>query len=300
MPEGPEVRTVAESLNNRIKNYTLTSIEWNEKSKYGGDDREGFPYYNIIELILPAVINEIICKGKRLIFNLTFDDEINFYITSHLGMEGHWMWKSGSNTGLWFNLLSPDGDKITLFYDDARHLGNFRLFLKTDLLENYLITEHGPDLLAYSIWKHDNSRHDLMKIFGNVDITPELWKSKIKNKRIKNKEIADFLMTQKYFCGIGNYLKSEILYRAKIRPNRVVSDLTDQEIETLRVVALDTIYQSYLSGGLTINSYFDPDGNKGVFRCLVYEKSHDEHGHQVIKSMFKDKRTTHWVKEIQI
>ena len=40
-------------------------------------------------------------------------------------------------------------------------------------------------------------------------------------------------MNQKYLSGIGNYLKSEILYESKISPLRTLEFLSRQDLEIL-------------------------------------------------------------------
>ena len=133
----------------------------------------------------------------------------------------------------------------------------------------------------------------------NDQFTLEIWKNKITWSRIKSKQICGFLMEQKYFSGIGNYLKSDILYLAAIRPDRSLMTLTDEEITRIFHVAVKTIRRSYHYRGCTIKSYWDPDGKAGKYERIVYGKTHDQYGNEIIKSTFKDKRTTHWVPSIQ-
>jgi len=52
----------------------------------------------------------------------------------------------------------------------------------------------------------------------------------MKNKR---KMIGEVLLDQKVIAGIGNILRNEILFRARIHPDRLVSELTDDEIKNI-------------------------------------------------------------------
>ena len=117
--------------------------------------------------------------------------------------------------------------------------------------------------------------------------------------RIKKKEISDFLLEQKYFSGVGNYLKSDILYHARIKPDRTLESLNDQEVKNLLDSTMFIMHESLKHGGLTIKSFWSPTGKKGVYPTLVYERAFDFNGFPVIKSTFKDKRSTYWVQEIQ-
>lgn len=287
MPEGPEVRTIAVALNAVLPQYQLIAVGWDDKSKY----RTGIPNHVEIVNLLPAQIDGVTCKGKRLIFMFTsLHTRQSFYLTSTLGMEGKWTWKPGNHSNLWFQL--SDQHK-TLYYDDSRHFGNMTWVTDLNDLQHMLSVNQGPDLLAYAIELHDHVDLEADKI------TTEHWRQKLRSPKLANKQICELLMDQKHYSGIGNYLKSEILYRSGIRPDRTLHQLSDDDLERLRVTTLDIIYQSFQAGGLTIKSFWDPNGNKGQFQVLVYQQSVDPLGHPVHKQTFKDKRTTHWVPEIQ-
>lgn len=300
MPEGPEVRTVAVSLNEKLgsKNLYLFNIEWDEFSKFNDYNKSSVLInFDKIEVLLPAQIIGITCKGKRLIFIFISNNNEYFYMTSHFNMEGRWTWIKGNHSNFWLKISEKDhNNDMILYFDDTRHFGNIKFHLNTLDLVNFLDNEHGPDLLAYAIDYFNNQSN----VNDDEKITSELWKSKLKNNRIKNKQICDFLMNQKYFCGIGNYLKSEILYESKIKPDRILSSLSDDEIEKLRISSLTIIYQSFIYGGLTIKSFWDPNGISGRFSTKVYNQSFDPNGYKILSDVFKDKRTTYWVPEIQV
>ena len=54
--------------------------------------------------------------------------------------------------------------------------------------------------------------------------------------------------------GFGNYLKSDVLWEAKIHPRRRCSTLTDDEIERLEQTIASRMNASYSVGGFTIES----------------------------------------------
>ena len=94
-------------------------------------------------------------------------------------------------------------------------------------------------------------------------------------------------------------MRAEILYEARIKPDRILCQLNAQEISNLWEISIRIIRKSYEAHGLTIRSYWDPYGRKGSFEVQVYEKEVDPHGFKVVKSQFKDKRSIHWVPELQ-
>ena len=116
--------------------------------------------------------------------------------------------------------------------------------------------------------------------------------------------ICRFLMSPNYVSGIGNYLKSEILYRCRINPFRSLGTLTDEEVARLYGTCLSTIQQAYQSGGLTHGTFLDPDMEKGTFPIFVYKRAGqaDPHGHTIIyvpPEESPDGRSIYYVPELQ-
>jgi len=78
-----------------------------------------------------------------------------------------------------------------------------------------------------------------------------LFKERIQKKINLDKPIGNVIMNQKIISGIGNYLRADILWCAKINPFRKVKDLTDKELYILY----------HYSKVLTWGEY---DKNKGI------------------------------------
>ena len=49
----------------------------------------------------------------------------------------------------------------------------------------------------------------------------------------KNTMLASFLLKQEIFCGIGNYIKNEVLYIGKLKVTIKTSELTEEQIDKL-------------------------------------------------------------------
>lgn len=290
MPEGPEARRIAVSLNDKLAGRTLLRIEYDSRSKY----RNGLPGYDEFQKYLPARIEGVTCKGKCLLFILQSRDNQPIYCTSTLGMSGKWFVEPSSpspHANLWFVLAETD---LKLYYDDQRHFGNLALHTTAGSLTKQL-GKIGPDYLLYAI-----SLFEGLEIQEAEQIPYESWHQTLTSTRWVYKQICQFLMEPSIYSGIGNYLKSEILYRAKIRPDRKISTLSNKDCLRLYKTILDTIYDSFRAGGLTIRDFEDPDGKTGKFNKIVYNQMHDPLGNPVQKSDFADGRTTHWVPEVQV
>lgn len=280
MPEGPEVKSIADELNHLIRDYPdLISLDYDQGSRY---DRKPLLHREEFNALLPRKIICLRTKGKKLIFDLG-----GIYLISSLGMEGRWTKNPGRHSNLWLsfgsvfksNRLLVKVMEERLYFDDSRHFGEMIICLSDSELQSHLINV-GPDLLA-------------------EEISREKWLEIFRGKSLQNKEITAMLLEQKLVSGIGNYLRAEILYRSKINPGRLIGDLSDEELERLRIIAHQIIKYSYLSKGCTIRSFWNLSGQAGKFQCQVYNHKKDPQGNSVVQTKFKDGRTTWWVPSVQ-
>jgi DNA-formamidopyrimidine glycosylase len=272
MPEGPEARRIADCLRGAILGSTLVALKWDEHSRYA---RQPLENHGALTTALPKRIVDIRTKGKKIILEL----EGHVYLVISLGMEGKFLREPDRHSNLWLDLAPETGKDARIYFSDSRHFAIFEIVLsEADLAAR--LSQLGPDIL-----QEDLSRDQFLAI--------------ARNRRLARKEICAFLLDQKRISGIGNYLRAEILYRARIRPNRPLGDLSDEELDRIRVVAMETIRDAYRWNGLTIKSYWDLNGDKGMFPVLVYGKSQDPQGNPVVMTKTKD-RYIHWVPAVQV
>ena len=288
MPEGPEVAISAIELNKEIKGLYITEVDVRERAK--GKRLDEFPTGVEIE----SVTN----KGKHIIFTLRRPGrKRRIYLLSRLGMEGHWGYDPNiKHVEMVLTLSKRKKKKGEYTYTEAKKLvyDASRPFGGNDVC---LTQEHYDDHFK---------RVGICMINEPENITSEWWKEKVRNPRLsKDKNIAQFLMEQHNFAGIGNYLKSEILFAAKIHPGRKLRDLTDDEIELLRVKSLEKILHPFNSGGLTISSFYTPSGKEGKFKKKIYGKKDGETikykgvRYRVHTDIFDSNRTSYFVPELQ-
>jgi len=192
-----------------------------------------------------------------------------------LGMEGSWKPYSGKHAGIELECSSGE----TLYFHDTRHFGTFHV-CREESEYNFVMKDVGPDLL-------------------NDDVPFEDYSYKIRNNRIKNKEICSFMMDQSYFSGIGNYLLAEILYECRILPTRKLKDLSDDEVYSLWSNSIDIINQAYNANGKTIRTYFSMSDEAGTFECKCYGQQYDPEGRPVYTGTFSNGRTSHYVPDYQ-
>jgi formamidopyrimidine-DNA glycosylase len=133
----------------------------------------------------------------------------------------------------------------------------------------------------------------------NTDVKYSEFRDRLYRRPEKN--ICKALMDQKVISGVGNYIKSEALYRAGISPHRKINEIPEHKLESLCDWIKAICRKSYEQGGATLATYTDMDNNHGdfVFSFNVYRKDLDPVGNKVIHETTPDGRMTHWVPEIQ-
>jgi formamidopyrimidine-DNA glycosylase len=88
------------------------------------------------------------------------------------------------------------------------------------------------------------------------------------------KKIKPVLMDPKIISGIGNIYASEILFDAKILPERTMQSLTPTELKTIFNSTLKIITKAIKLRGTSVSDYRDARGEKGSFQnhLAVYQK----------------------------
>jgi len=266
MPEGPECRRMALELSEEVSNKRLIDIVV-ESGRYIKK-----PISGIEDLLsdTPLHIRGAGVHGKFIFFLL--DHEWSIWNT--LGMTGGWSRKLQKNSRVRFML--EDGP---VFFNDTRNFGTLK-FVKGKQPIVDKLNSLGPDLLA-------------------EECSDELFTLNIRKK--SKKTIVEALMDQSVVSGVGNYVKAEALYLSKISPHRLVSSLTDIDLQNLNLATRSVLVNSFESGGATIQSYRSFYGEVGdaTQRFAVYGRKTDPEGREIIKEQTKDGRTTHWVPQVQ-
>jgi DNA-formamidopyrimidine glycosylase len=197
-------------------------------------------------------------------------------------MSGQWSPGAGKHPSFGFYFSeNPPNIEGTMHFNDPRHFGTIKFTNSKREVEKKL-QELGWDPLS-------------MPLDKNLKwITFQLSKS--------SKSIAEALMDQGLFSGVGNYIRAEALYACKLSPWRKANQLTSDEIKTLCQAIVDVMQESYQHQGATIHTYKTVYGEEGKYATLfkVYGQAKDPLGNKIIKQQTPDKRTIHWCPDIQV
>lgn len=273
-PEGPEVRTVADKLLPVLVNSFIIDFLYTSKSKGSG--------FNLLSKNTQIV--DVKSYGKKLLFYTDKD----ILLVYSLGMTGKVLYTEGNHSHIKIVLGRQSKFKsifiykcFDIFFDDQRCFGKLDV-INVSSIDSYF-SKIGPDLLQHALTE---------------PISKKMWFDIFK-KRKTRKMIIEILIDQSYVSGIGWYLATDILYYCKILPKRKMTDITDEELELLRIYSHNVIVDSYNSGGFTIESFISPDGTIGAYNSAIYGKKYDVNGFIVRHEKLSNGRTSHFVTEIQ-
>jgi endonuclease-8 len=220
MPEGPEIRRAADRLKRAIEGDVAHEV------------RLLLPAIACFERRLRGrVVESIVPRGKALLTR--FEGGLTLY--SHNQLYGRWVVSRGDTEPRTTRSLRAliKGTRATI-----------RLYSATDIavLDDAGLKRHpylarlGPDLL-------------------DSGTTPELIDGRLTDSRFAGRSLAALLLDQGFVAGIGNYLRSEMLFVAGIAPERRPRDLDPEERWRLARAIVRVGRQAYRLAGVTN----DPD-----------------------------------------
>lgn len=266
-PEGPECRHTADWLKSRVLDCVIRNIE-----QFGRFVKQ--PIARADELKNKRVTG-VRCRGKVIVL----DFERDLSVVSTLGMTGRWTREQGNHTALilWCE-KPPTRGMLPVYYDDQRRFGNFRVVSTREATSK--LDELGWDALA----EPHNSGKARQRVMKHA-----------------KKKISEVLLMQDVFAGVGNYIRAEVMYRARIHPDRLVINMSDKMWEPLCMAVATIMKESYDRGGATLENFYGGDGERGdhVDFLEVYGRITDPNGRAVARRKDKSGRTVWWVPEVQ-
>jgi formamidopyrimidine-DNA glycosylase len=264
MPEGAECKLAAEGLARALTDRTIVDVQ----ILSGRYARKPFEGHAQLVSELPKRVVGAGCHGKFIYILLDGGDSS---IWSTLGMTGHWS-RSASNHAR-VRLGLDDGTDV--YYNDTRNFGTLKWSQGRRRLAAKLKTL-GPDMLGEDV-SHER--------FQAAMLRKPKW------------TLAQALMDQSVVAGVGNYVKADSLWLARLSPHRKVDSLSLEEFEALNESIKRVLRASYESQGATIKSYKGFDDESGGYgnELLCYGRKTDEDGEEIIKEETLDGRTTWWV-----
>lgn len=266
MPELAEVETVRNVLKTKILNKKIKNVNvlYNKMIE---NDEEFFK-----KVLIGNYFKDILRKGKWLIFELN-----EYYLLSHLRMEGKYFIKNSSNKiEKHEHVIITFDDNTDLRYHDTRKFGRMKIINKNELEKTKEIQKQGKEPL-------------------DDTLTSNYLIEKIKNKNIPIKTV---LLDQEIISGLGNIYANEVLYKAGIYPLRRANSITELECERIIKASKEILTKAISEGGTTIKSYTSSLGVTGNYQnYLEVHKREKEPCHKcgsLIKKVKVGGRSTYY------
>ncbi|MFO1305534.1 MAG: endonuclease VIII [Burkholderiales bacterium] len=216
MPEGPEIRRSADALAHVLAGVPLWRIEYRVPRLARAAAR-----------LRGAGIVRVYSRGKALL--IEYDNGLTHY--SHNQLYGEWEVCEGP--------AAEDARRAArVILSTPTHTATLYSATQIELLPSSEVEQHpyiaglGPDVL-------------------NTTTTVAAMRARLEDPRFRGRSLASLLLDQRFAAGLGNYLRSDILFVAGLRASMRPRDLGDEERKRLARAILVLARRSYRTQGVT-------------------------------------------------
>ena len=274
MTEGPEATFLAEMIYQHFRGKQLRKVRiLGGRYKTHGPGK-GFAAF---QRALPMRLTDVYKKGK-VIF-LIF--EKSWVLIAKMGMTG-WFYRGADRP-----LFRSQPNVTFQFENEELHFADFRNFGTMLFTNQVMDVMEEMDRLAPDVL---NPYTTFGEIAERVAVAAEEKGSR------STMPVGDALMDQTLLMsGIGNILKSEVLYTAGVSPHRELKDV--EESEWRRIVSAAKAVSKKTLAVLERRKGESRDEYAGLRR--VYGKERDPEGKRVVAYQSADGRATYYVPSVQ-
>ncbi len=225
MPEGPEIKRAADRISKALAGQEVEKIR--------------FLYPTISKhqkLISGAKVTSVNSNAKAMLIN--FDNGFTLY--SHNQLYGKWT----------INMrTTANRSRRSLRVEFLTSKKAIRLWSATDieLISTDKVKSHpfiknlGPDVLC-----------------DFVDYS--VLSDRLQSRDCRNRMAAHLMLDQKSFGGLGNYLRSEILFFANINPHLKPRELDSNSLLKWAMSIKDISMRAYVNNGITVSKDIEEQG----------------------------------------
>lgn len=239
MPELAELKLTAQYINESSRGLKFTSIKKNPVHK-GVDVESPFEKFTI----------NAESRGKELVIYLKdYETGSTVPLRMTMGMAGHFRHTNTGQENKHAHLKFYSTDGTTLSFVDVRRFGKWKLGFEWS-------DNRSPDpTVEYDLFVEN--------IMNNL------------HRKAFDKPICEVLMNQKYFNGIGNYLRAEIIFRiGDLDPFMPARDAIKDFPDLLKYCKALPLYAFALGGGKIKDwkNPFDENASKSNFFLCYSQK----------------------------
>ena len=220
MPEGPEIRRIADALEKQVAGRVIDRIFFGLDSLKAWEDR-----------LTGSRIKSIETCGKAMLTHLDMGRDEDLSIYSHNQLYGRWHFCNTDeypDSKRQLRMAIDCQGKSALLYSAS----DIAVLDQHELQEHPFLSKLGPDVLSQST-------------------TVENLVECLSSAKVRNRQLGGVLTDQSFVAGLGNYLRCEILFYSRLHPKVRSSDLNDEQLYLLANAILKLARQSYQTGGIT-------------------------------------------------
>lgn len=217
MPEGPEIRRAADRVAGVLVGKRIAKAELTLENLQAFESR-----------LTGARVRAVDTRGKAMLTR--FDNGLTLY--SHNQLYGRWFtvprgeWPA-TNRSLRV-ALHTSSDSALLY-----SASDIAILTPEELAEHPFLKRLGPDILDPGLEE------------GAIA-------DRLDEPRFRRRSLAALYLDQGFLAGLGNYLRSEILFRARLDPRLRPADIDSAARRRLGAETLKLTRRSYETGGVTL------------------------------------------------
>lgn len=219
MPELPEIFNLANQMNMELTGKKISGVEVRQEKCLN------IPVKDFEDLVVGTTIGSVWSRGKWIFIKL----EPDVYFLLSLGMGGNVLLHQAGEP-------LPDKYQLKFDFEDGTILSlgfwwfGYAHAVKADELKAHKMTS------SLGISPIDDS-----------EFTYDNFSAILKGKK---GAVKSLLMSQEYLAGIGNVYIQDILFRARLHPNRKISQISEDERKTLFDTIRENLKSAVELGGL--------------------------------------------------
>ncbi len=217
MPEGPEIRLAADRIARALVDRRVDDVYF------------GLPRLRRHrETLLGSRVTAVDTRGKAMLTR--FDNGLTLY--SHNQLYGRWYTTARDRR--------PKTNRdLRVALHNERHsawlysASDIEVLTDTEVDEHPFLNRLGPDIL-------------------DETTTADALAGRLASDRFARRALGGLYLDQGFLAGIGNYLRSEILFCARLHPSSRPTDLDPGDLRRLARESLKLARRSYRTRGITL------------------------------------------------
>jgi len=217
MPEGPEIRLAADRLAKVLVDQEIVAASLELPDLKAFEKR-----------LTGSTVSAVDTRGKAMLTR--FDNGLTLY--SHNQLYGRWFTTERPHlprTGRQLRVALHTKTHSALLYSAS----DIEVLTEPQLAKHPFLTRIGPDIL-------------------DAELTRKKIADRLLSPTFRNRALGSLYLDQSFLAGIGNYLRSEILWSARIDPCLRPAQVDPAKLQRVADETLTISQRSYRTRGVTV------------------------------------------------